>query len=244
MSDHITVPAHALHPLVTHEPTRRLLTGPGLPVAHELMSLAPLADGRVVRVAELLDEEADPGLLDPHIRDLLRIGHLRCEGDDAQEVVLDGATGRLFSMDLFEDAPDLIDVIPLAPSVDALARFLGEVDDLSAGRGRFAGATAGRSGTEVVARASELLMAVFTDEDWGVEGWGGAGAPDTWAHPVPPLWRIAAVIRPLALVAGPGDGLCLDLPADPVACLPPSDSDDYRYWPEVFHDEAGGVLHG
>ncbi|MGW0859148.1 SUKH-4 family immunity protein [Streptomyces sp. NPDC002690] len=406
MSDHVTAPVHALHPLVTHEPTRRLLTGRlltgrGLPVAHELMSLAPLADGRVVRVVELLDDEADPGRLDPHIRDLLRIGHLRCEGADAQEVVLDGTTGRLFSMDLFENAPDLIDVIPLAPSVDALARFLGEVDDLSAGRGRFAGAAAGRSGTEAVARASELLMAVFTDEHWGVDGWGGAGPPDTWEHPVPALWRIAAVIRPLALAAGPGEGLRLGLPkglleaefgpedlvriepsalpealvheptrrflaevglprtrlmfglwseetllrplaeaeksrdedpaatpaeadrlfclgslvedmevvvhgatgllsyhpygeaalvpinadvstlaftlwmfgreqrldaehdftqdfyhqladamvatlasADPVACLPPSDADDYRYWPEVFHDEAGGVLHG
>ncbi|MFD9287372.1 SUKH-4 family immunity protein [Streptomyces sp. NPDC060030] len=30
--------------------------------------------------------------------------------------------------------------------------------------------------------------------------------------------------------------------ADPVACLPATGPDDYRYWPEVFHDEAGGVL--
>ncbi|MEU0659545.1 SUKH-4 family immunity protein [Streptomyces lavendulocolor] len=29
---------------------------------------------------------------------------------------------------------------------------------------------------------------------------------------------------------------------DPVACLPATGPDDYRYWPEVFHDEAGGVL--
>ena len=29
---------------------------------------------------------------------------------------------------------------------------------------------------------------------------------------------------------------------DPVACLPATDEDDYRYWPEVFHDEAGAVL--
>ncbi|MFF3459847.1 hypothetical protein ACFYXH_37230 [Streptomyces sp. NPDC002730] len=31
-------------------------------------------------------------------------------------------------------------------------------------------------------------------------------------------------------------------PVDPVACLSAKDADDYRYWPEVFHDEAGGVL--
>ncbi|MFF0450890.1 SUKH-4 family immunity protein [Streptomyces sp. NPDC004609] len=29
---------------------------------------------------------------------------------------------------------------------------------------------------------------------------------------------------------------------DTVACLPAEDPDDYRYWPEVWHDEAGGVL--
>ncbi|CAM5567596.1 SUKH-4 family immunity protein [Streptomyces olivaceoviridis] len=29
---------------------------------------------------------------------------------------------------------------------------------------------------------------------------------------------------------------------DPVACAPAAAPDDYRYWPEVFHDEAGGVL--
>ncbi|MFF3313910.1 SUKH-4 family immunity protein [Streptomyces sp. NPDC003035] len=29
---------------------------------------------------------------------------------------------------------------------------------------------------------------------------------------------------------------------DPVACLPSTGEDDYRYWPGVFHDEAGGVL--
>ncbi|WP_326653328.1 SUKH-4 family immunity protein [Streptomyces sp. NBC_01750] len=29
---------------------------------------------------------------------------------------------------------------------------------------------------------------------------------------------------------------------DPVACLSAKNADDYRYRPEVFHDEAGGVL--
>ncbi|MEU8171840.1 hypothetical protein AB0C14_03100 [Microbispora hainanensis] len=29
---------------------------------------------------------------------------------------------------------------------------------------------------------------------------------------------------------------------DPVACLPPAGADDFRFWPEVFHDAAGGVL--
>ncbi len=30
--------------------------------------------------------------------------------------------------------------------------------------------------------------------------------------------------------------------ADPVACLPATGPDGFRYCPEVFHDEAGDVL--
>ncbi|WP_328681836.1 SUKH-4 family immunity protein [Streptomyces sp. NBC_00322] len=207
----IVVPAHALPASITHEATRRRLTGPGLPAEHGLIRFGPLAESRVVPVPDLLAEGADPGKLDPYIADLLLIGHLRCEEYDAQEVVLDGATGRVFTMYLFEGSPGLIDVIPLAPSVDALARFLAHVDDFRLMRGRFA-ALAVRTGTAVVAEASALLMSVFSDEDWGHDGWGSAGTPSAWGHPIPAFWRIAALIRPLALVAGPGGGLRLDLP--------------------------------
>ena len=50
-----------------------------------------------------------------------------------------------------------------------------------------------------MAEASQHLLAVFE------EGTGGE---------VPPFWKMAALIRPLALVAGPGreSGLALDLP--------------------------------
>ncbi|QTE02839.1 SUKH-4 family immunity protein [Streptomyces cyanogenus] len=36
----------------------------------------------------------------------------------------------------------------------------------------------------------------------------------------------------------------IEVPAavDPTACRPAEAPDGYRYWPEVFHDEAGGVL--
>ncbi|WP_241837784.1 SUKH-4 family immunity protein [Streptomyces sp. CB03234] len=73
------------------------------------------------------------------------------------------------------------------------------VDDLGALRGRFAD-LAGGSGAEVVAAASERLLAVFAEE--------GAG----WVEEVPVFWRIAALIRPMALIARPGRGLRLDLP--------------------------------
>ncbi|MFD9499891.1 SUKH-4 family immunity protein [Streptomyces sp. NPDC060035] len=204
----IIVPAHVLPASITHEATRRRLTGPGLPAEHAVIRFGPLAEARLVPVRDLLAEGADPDKLDPHIADLLLIGHLRCEEHDAQEVVLDGATGRVFSMYL---SPRRIDPIPLAPSVDALAWFLGHVDDLRLLRGRFA-VLAGRTGTDVVAEASALLMSVFTDVDWGDDGWGIAGPASAWEHSLPAIWRIAAVIRPLALVAGPGGGLRLDLP--------------------------------
>ncbi|WNO70465.1 SUKH-4 family immunity protein [Streptomyces sp. AM8-1-1] len=205
------VPAHALPASITHEATRRRLTGTGLPAEHRLIRFAPLAESRVVSVPALLAEGADPAQLDPYIADLLLIGHLRIDEYDAQEVVLDGASGRVFSMDLFEKSPGLIDVIPLAPSLDALARFLEHVDDFRSMRGRFAALT-GRTGPDAVAEASRLLMSAFTDEDWGHEGWGTVHPPSEWEHPLPAFWRIAAVIRPLALVAGPGQGLRLDLP--------------------------------
>ncbi|MGW6145572.1 SUKH-4 family immunity protein, partial [Streptomyces sp. NPDC055140] len=115
------------------------------------------------------------------------------------------------SMYLFEDSPGLIEVIPLAPSVDALVRLLENVEDFRLMRGGFA-ALAGRTGTDVVAEASALLMSAFTDEDWGKEGWGSAGTPAAGESPLPAFWRIAALIRPLALVARPGIGLRLDLP--------------------------------
>ncbi|MFD3698804.1 SUKH-4 family immunity protein [Streptomyces sp. NPDC058646] len=208
----IVVPTHALPASLTHEATRRRLTGPGLPADHGMMRFGPLAASRFVPVSALIAEGADPGGLDPRIADLLLIGHLRCEEDDAQELVLDGTTGRVFSMTLFEDAPHLIDVIPLAPSVDALARLLSHVDDFRLMSGRFS-VLAGRTGVDVVAEASALLLSAFTAEDWSGEGRGGACPPSAGKHALPALWRIAATVHPLALVAGRGSGLRLELPA-------------------------------
>ncbi|MGW3657372.1 hypothetical protein ACWD6R_17490 [Streptomyces sp. NPDC005151] len=43
---------------------------------------------------------------------------------------------------------------------------------------------------------------------------------------------------------GPPATAMVSLPAsaDPVACLPTGEEDDWHYQPEAFHDEAGGVL--
>ncbi|CAL9548722.1 SUKH-4 family immunity protein [Streptomyces sp. Tu 3180] len=98
----------------------------------------------------------------------------------------------------FHDRPDPMDRRPLAPSLPTLVRFAAVTDELAGLRGQFA-ARAGRCGTEAAARATRLLLAVFEE--------GADGAPA-------PFRRMAALIRPLALAAGPGtaSGLALDLP--------------------------------
>ncbi|GHE08416.1 hypothetical protein GCM10010339_56730 [Streptomyces alanosinicus] len=174
----------------------RPLTGP---------SLSTLRDHLVVR-------GGDPAELDPDLAELLLIGHLIVEGDEeADEVVLDGATGRVFSMWLYEKRPSGAELFPLAPSVGALARLLATVDDFRGLRGRFAG-LAGRTGPEAVREGERLLLAAFTEEAWGEEGWGPAGPRSGWEQPIPAFWRIAAVIRPLGLIAGPGRDVALQLP--------------------------------
>ncbi|MGW6145805.1 SUKH-4 family immunity protein, partial [Streptomyces sp. NPDC055140] len=67
----IVMPAHALPASITHEATRRRLTGAGLPAEHGLMRFGPLAESRLVPVLALLAEGADAGKLDPYVADLL-----------------------------------------------------------------------------------------------------------------------------------------------------------------------------
>ncbi|MFD0430893.1 hypothetical protein ACFQ60_37140 [Streptomyces zhihengii] len=52
------------------------------------------------------------GKLDPHVAGLLLVGHLRADGEDTLEIVLDGATGRVFTLYLFEDSPQLLEALP------------------------------------------------------------------------------------------------------------------------------------
>ncbi|MER7112791.1 SUKH-4 family immunity protein [Streptomyces sp. NPDC000229] len=187
----------SIHPAITHEPTRRFLAEGRLPDVHELMRFTPLAEGRVVTVSRLVGEEFDPADLDPYIAGLVAVGNVPVETHDAQEIVVDGRTGRVFSLQMY--SPRHARILPFAPSLEVLARFLEAVDELVALRGRFADLV-GRSGAEVVEAASERLLSVFAEEAAG------------WVDEIPAFWRIAALIRPLALIARPGRGLLLDLP--------------------------------
>ncbi|MEV7790965.1 SUKH-4 family immunity protein [Streptomyces sp. NPDC087512] len=194
----ITVTEDRLDPRVTHGPTRRRLTGPGLPDASGVPSCEALEPDGPVRVA---DATGDPeGRLADGPRGRLVVGRPRsCDGERTDVLLLDGGTGEVPTAYVLHDRPGLTVREPLAPPPRTLVDFTAAVDELAALRGRFA-SCADRYGPQAAAEASRRLLAVFEE---GAEGEEPA-----------PLWKMAALIRPLALVAGPGSrsGLTLDLP--------------------------------
>lgn len=209
----VVMPEHAPHPAIVHGPTRQVLAPGERLDGHGLVSFRPLTEPSLLTVRDQVAVlGGDPAELDPDLAGLLLIGRLVVEGDeDGEEVVLDAVTGRVFSMWLHAESPGGAELFPLAPSVGALAHFLAAVDEFRGLRGRFAG-LAGRTGPEAVRDGERLLTSVFTEEEWGEDGWGPAGPRSGWDRPIPAFWRIAAVIRPLGLIAGPGRGLALELP--------------------------------
>ncbi|MEV6485128.1 SUKH-4 family immunity protein [Streptomyces sp. NPDC051576] len=193
----ITLSEDDLDPYVTHASTRRWLTGPGLPGDSGLLTFEELLRQGLRTVADSL---GDPGPLSEDLRNQLVIGALRGPGGgEAESILLDGETGEIATTYFLHDRPDLMEAGPLAPSVETLTRFTATTDELTGLRGQFA-SYEGRHGTRTAAEASRQLLAVFESETDGE---------------VPPFWKAAALIRPLALVAGPGttSGLTLDIPA-------------------------------
>lgn len=193
----ITLTEDDLDPYVTHASTRRWLTGPGLPGDSGLLTFEELLREGLRTVADSL---GDPGPLSEDLRNQLVIGALRGPGGgEAESILLDGETGEIATTYFLHDRPDLMEAGPLAPSVETLTRFTATTDELTGVRGQFA-SYEGRHGTRTAAEASRQLLAVFESETDGE---------------VPPFWKAAALIRPLALVAGPGttSGLTLDIPA-------------------------------
>ncbi|MEY9488313.1 SUKH-4 family immunity protein [Streptomyces calvus] len=194
----ITLTDADLGPCITHASTRRWLTGPGVPSDSGLFGFTELfRPGGPRTVATAAGDHGD--LLSAELRDQLVIGGLLGPaGLDTESVLLDGATGEVSTAYFFPGRPDLMDRRPLAPSLPTLVRFAAATDELAGLRGQFA-EYAGRWGTKAVAAASRQLLTLFED--------GADGEPA-------PFWKMAALIRPLALVAGPGtaSGLALDLP--------------------------------
>jgi hypothetical protein len=188
----ITLTEDELDPYVRHKDTRQWLTGPGLPSDSALLGFAALREHGLRRVTDLA---GDAEKLAEELRDQLVVGTLRTLDRDLESIVLDGETGEVATT-YFSSNHSLMDLAPLAPSLEALVRFTAATEELTASRGRFA-PYEGRFGPKAVTEASESLTAVFE-----------AGAGDE----VPAYWRMAALIRPLARIAGPGRGLVLDLP--------------------------------
>ncbi|GAA4073892.1 SUKH-4 family immunity protein [Streptomyces shaanxiensis] len=186
-----------LDPYVTHASTRRWLTGPGLPCDSGVLSFAELCREGLRTVADSTGGPVDR--LAAELRDQLVIGGLLGPGAlETESVLLDGATGEISTTHFLYDRPDLMDRRPLAPSLRTLVRFAEATDELAGLRGQFA-SYVGRYGPKAVAEASRHLLTVFEE--------GADGEPA-------PFWKMAALIRPLALVAGRAgeSGLALDLP--------------------------------
>ncbi|MFH8500065.1 SUKH-4 family immunity protein [Streptomyces coeruleorubidus] len=193
----ITLTESELDPWVTHASTRHWLTGPGLPGDSGVLSFAELDREGLRTVADSTGGPEDR--LSAELREQLVIGGLLGPGGlETESVLLDGATGEISTTYFLHDRPDLMDRRPLAPSLRTLVRFAEATDELAGLRGQFA-SYAGRFGPKAVAEASQHLLAVFRD--------GTDGEPA-------PFWKMAALIRPLSLIAGRGgtSGLSLDLP--------------------------------
>ncbi|MFJ3229452.1 SUKH-4 family immunity protein [Streptomyces sp. NPDC086787] len=189
----ITLTEDDLGSHVTHAPTRVLLTGSGLPADGALFTFEPL---RTAGLRTLADAAERPARLAEELRDRLVIGELLGPASGLREsILLDGRTGEITTTHL--RAPG--GCRPLAPSLTVLLRFAAATEELAALRGRFA-SLAGRHGVRTATEASRRLLRLFEEDTDGR---------------VPPYWKVAALIRPLALTAGPGtdSGLTLDVPA-------------------------------
>src|SRR4051812_32573770 len=74
----ITLPEDALDPYVTHGPTRRLLTGQGLPPDDDVFTFTALHQAvRRGGLRTVADSTGDPARLPADLRDQLVIGALR-----------------------------------------------------------------------------------------------------------------------------------------------------------------------
>ncbi|MGJ5755517.1 SUKH-4 immunity protein of toxin-antitoxin system [Streptomyces puniciscabiei] len=189
----ITLTEAELDRYVTHAPTRGLLSGAGLPADTGLLTFSPLRRHGLRTLADAAD---GPFRVADELRDRLVIGELLGPaGMERESILLDGGTGELTTAYLLDPSRPR----PFAPSLDTLLRFAAVTEELAGLRGRFA-SLAGQYGPGAVAEATRRLLSLFE------EGAGGE---------VPPYWKAAALIRPLALVAGPGttSGLTLDVPA-------------------------------
>jgi hypothetical protein len=189
----ITLTEAELDRHVTHAPTRGLLTGPGLPARTDVLTFSPLRAHGLRTLADAVD---GPFHLAEELRGRLVIGELlNPAGMERESILLDGVTGEITTAHLF----DASDPRPFAPSLDTLLRFAAVTEELAGLRGRFA-SLAGQYGPKTAAEATRRLLALFEEGTHGE---------------VPPYWKAAALIRPLALVAGPGtaSGLALDVPA-------------------------------
>ncbi|MBQ0987310.1 SUKH-4 family immunity protein [Streptomyces sp. F63] len=214
---------------VLHEESRRWLAEVGVPRQAGSMRLDPDPPGGLRTVASHFTPGAE---LPPGVAEMLVIGEVvdpeeqgavAYDPDTAQrKVLLDPVSGRVHLVCFFveENSAGLLEL--LAPGLSMLVALSSDVEELRTERGEFA-RFAGRFGPEVVAELTRLMLDRVRSR-----------GPELLrcVRDVSRLWHIEARIRPLAKIAGPGEGLLLDLPdgflagafgADDVVCFPDED---------------------
>ncbi|MYV44751.1 SUKH-4 family immunity protein [Streptomyces sp. SID2888] len=189
----ITLTTTGLDPYGTHTETRHLRAGPGLSPPGAPPWFGTLRGRPALRrVAELV---AEAGKLAAVLREQLVMGALRTVDRDLQSLVLDGTTGAVPTY-VHPCNPGLMDFSPLAPSLAPLLRCASHAR-LRRGEHSARAEAAGRPASQAVAEVSRWLASVF----------GAEAAQDSL-----PYRRMAALLRPMARIARPAEGLALALP--------------------------------
>ncbi|QKW39333.1 SUKH-4 family immunity protein [Actinomadura sp. NAK00032] len=199
---------------VAHEPTRRWLADVGLP-RNAADLLLDAASG--LRTAG----DVSPKPLPEGVRTMLVLGTVTEQGGT---VLLDGTTGEVFECFLGISDPEL-----LAPDLPSLVRLCAAATRMHRDEGEFA-RFAGRHGPAVAADLTRLLLRVIRETDPRLLDVSDRIS----AH-----WRVVAHISPLGRVAGPGEGLALDLPEGLLAEA--LDKDDHCLYDDA--DLPGTLTH-
>lgn len=192
------LPEQALPAVLSHGPTRRLLTELGLP-----------RDG-----GDFLTFDSDPDLLLRPLATRLdgpSVGahHLLVLGEVCRDwLVLDGATGRVALAATTYDQPEQVILDPLATDLSVLLLFLHEAEQL---RATAADRTAreGRRGPAVVDEVIGALMERMRAVDPAVFDPSGAA----------PYWSALLLTHGLRWAARPGDSLAHEITPELMAEL-------------------------
>ncbi|NSC22163.1 hypothetical protein FM076_13570 [Streptomyces albus subsp. chlorinus] len=193
-----TLPEAALPDTLRHEPSRRFLTGTGLPPQAAELEFTSVREGRLRPLTEDVDDAGGPVVLDGR---LLVLGRT---GQPGARLVLDGVEGGVHLVARDADDPGSLAFDRIATGLPELARLIGQIEAVSGAprdpappdrpRGLAALARTREETETGLRRADPHLYEVYDNA-------AGNGARRQPAH-----WGTALFVRTLHLAARPGDG--------------------------------------